>query len=132
MPVLNPDTSQAQDFTTPIEPGTYHAKIVACAAQNSKKGNPMIVPKFEITMPDGKTRTRQAYLVITGEGAMGFDQILRACHMTDLADQLRDPSVSPKPSFDTDTLVGQELQVIIEPNLYEGQKRDQIAGYLRN
>lgn len=136
MPVLQPDTSQAQDFTTPIEPGTYHARIVSCEAKKSKQGNSMIVPKFEITLADGKTRSRQSYLVIVGEGAMGFDQLLRAVHMTELADQLRDPSVSPKPSFDTNSLIGQELQVVIEPNIYkpEGgqeQKRDQISGYLR-
>ena len=105
-------------------------------AGKSKAGNSKIMPKFEVTV-DGKKRTRTAHLVISGEGSMGFDQLLRACHMNDLADAYRDKSVTNKPPFDTDTLRGQELQVVIEENLYkpEGgveQKRDQITGFLRS
>lgn len=136
MPVLQPDTSAAEDFSQPIAPGTYSASIVACDVGKSKAGNQKIVPKFKI-MVDGHERTRQAHLVISGEGSMGLDQLLRACHMDELADAYRDASVNPKPGLDTDTLIGQELQVVIEENLYkpEGggaeQKRDQISGYLR-
>jgi len=136
MPVLQPDTSAAEDFSQPIPPATYKASIVACEAGKSKAGNQKIMPKFKI-MVDGHERTRTAHLVISGEGSMGFDQLLRATHNSDLADQYRDASISPKPGFDTDTLVGAELQVIVEENLYkpEGggqeQKRDQITGYLK-
>ena len=136
MPVLQPDTSAAEDFSQPIAPGTYKATIVDVDVRKSKEGNMMIVPKFKVSV-DGHERTRQSYLVISGEGRMGFDQLLRACHMNDLADAYRDPSVQPKPPFDTDTLRQQEVQVVIEENLYkpEGggaeQRRDQITGYLR-
>lgn len=126
-PVLQPDTSQAEDFTQPIEPGTYKARIVACEVGKSKAGNNKIVPKFEIDV-QGKKRTRQSHLVVSGEGAAGFDQLLRACHMDDLAKAYKGGS---GPAFDTDSLVGQELQVVVEEQLYEGQKRDQIKTFLK-
>lgn len=128
MPVIQPDTSAAQDMGA-IEPGTYAAKIVACDYKMSKSGNPMIVPKFDVTV-DGKTRSRSSYLVVTGEGAFGFDQLLRATGFGAMADQYRDPS-QPNPPFDTDNLIGQELNVVISTEIYNGEKRDAIKGYLK-
>ncbi len=135
MPVLTPDTSQAEDFSTPIPPGTYKARIANVEVGKSKAGNQKVMPKFEIDV-EGHKRTRTSHLVISGEGSMGFDQLLRACHMTELADKYRDPTVNPKPGFDTDTLRDQELQVVVEENIYKPdggaeQRRDQITGYLR-
>ena len=136
MPILNPDTSDAEDFSKPISPGTYKAKIVACDGGKSKAGNQKAVPKLKITTDDG-VRTRSAHLVVSGEGSMGFDQLLRACDMGDLADAYRDKNVSPKPPFDTDSVVGHEVLVIVEENLYhnpetkQDEKRDQISGFLR-
>src|SRR2546429_8835419 len=118
MPVLTPDTSAAEDFSQPIPPGTYKARITDVEVRKSKAGNQMIVPKFKIDV-DGHERTRSSYLVISGEGSMGFDQLLRACHMNDLADAYRDKAVASKPPFDTDTLREQEVQVVVEENLYK-------------
>jgi len=134
-PVLQPDTSAAEDFSTPIPPGTYKAHIIDVEVGKSKAGNQKIMPKFELDV-DGKKRTRTAHLVISGEGSMGFDQLLRACKMNDLADAYRDPTVSPKPPFDTDSLRGHDVMVVVEENIYKPdtgpeQKRDQLTGYLR-
>jgi len=129
MPIIQPDTSLAQDMGA-IEPGTYPAKILECDFQTSKKGNPMIVPKVEITV-EGKTRTRTAYLVVTGEGAFGFDQLLRACGFENLADQYRDPAMD-NPEFDTDSLIGQECQVRIDNELYQGNMRDSIKSFAKS
>jgi hypothetical protein len=128
VPIIQPDTSAAQEMSA-IEPGTYPAKVVSVDFKMSSKNNPMIVPKFEVTV-DGKKRNRQSYLVITGEGAMGFDQLLRACKFDQYADQYRDPN-QPNPDFDTDLLVGQELMVTIGNEIYNGEKRDNIKGYLK-
>lgn len=119
MPIINPDTTQAKDFS-PLDPGTYQAKIVAVESKKSKKNNPMIVPTLAITVP-GRTdaREKQAFLVITGEGAYGFDQLLRSAGFADIADKYRDPSVSPKPPFDTDALIGRSVQVVIETQMYD-------------
>ncbi len=128
-PIIQPDTSQAQDMG-PMEPGTYQASVAEVGFQNSKSsGNPMIVPKIKVQY-EGKERTRLTYLVIVGEGAFGFDQFLRACGFDAIADQYRDPS-QENPPFDTDQLVGQQLQVIIDSDLYQGQKRDKIVGFLK-
>lgn len=134
MPVLQPDTSAAEDFSKPINPGTYPAKIVACDGGKSKAGNQKIMPKLKINV-DGETRTRTGHHVVSGEGAMTFDQLLRSAGLGELADAYRDKTVSPKPPFDTDALVGQEVMVVIGPNLYtrdDGttEMRDQIDGYL--
>lgn len=128
MPIINPDTTQMVDMG-PITPGTYPAEAISVEYTNSKAGNPMIVVSWEIDV-GGTKRPRKAYHVITGEGAAGFDNLLRSCHFTQLADQYKDPKVMPKPSFDTDQLIGQRVQVIIEPNLYNNEMRDQIKSYL--
>jgi hypothetical protein len=134
MPILTPDTSEAEDFSTPIDPGTYPAHIVACESGKSKAGNDKIVPKFKIKVGDGE-RTRKAHLVITGEGAMGFDQLLRATRMGELADAYRDKALKTKPPFNTDSLIGKSVMVVIGPNIYKNDsgvevKGDSIDGYL--
>ena len=130
-PLIKPDLSDADSFG-PIEEGTYPAKIESVEYKTSGKGNPMIVPKFAVTV-DGKVRKRNAYLVIVGEGAYGFSQLLRACHFDDLATAYGDKSIplDQKPEFNTDDLVGQELNVVIGQQLYNGEMRDQIKNYLR-
>jgi hypothetical protein len=129
MPIVNPDTSSISEQGA-IDPGTYPAKIVDVDYKTSKSsGNPMIVPKFEV-MVDGKARPRQAYLVITGAGAYGFDQLLRAAGFDEIADKYRAPE-GEKPDFDTDDLVGQEIQVVIEHDSYNGELRDKIKSYLK-
>lgn len=129
MPIINPDTSMAQDMSA-MEPGTYPGRIVEVDARTSKQGNPMIVPKVEIDY-QGKTRTRLAFVVTSGEGSFGFDQLLRACGFDELADQYRDPS-QPNPDFDTDSLVGQEVQVVIDQQLYNNEMRDSIKSWLKS
>lgn len=145
MPILKPDTSEAIEMT-PIEAGTYKSKIIEAPIQQSKgEGGKaklwMVVPKFEVLV-NGKERTRKTYLVTEGEGAGGFDQLLRAVNMDELADQYKDPNVQPKPEFDTDTLIGQELNLIIDADLYQKRDasgnpvgspelRDKIKGFLK-
>lgn len=130
MPMINPDLSEAQALT-PIEPGTYKAKIVACEFKSSKAGNPMIVPKFEIDV-NGKQRSRNAYLVITGEGAYSFEQLLRACKFEEIADAYKNPDV-PNPPFDTDSLIGQELNLVIDADIRKdtNEPSDKIKAYLK-
>lgn len=128
-PIINPDTSNMTDMG-PIAAGTYPAEITKVDYETSKSsGNPMIVPTFGVEV-DGKARPRKAYLVISGEGAYGFDQLLRSCGFHQLADQYKDKSVNPKPDFDTDALIGQRVNVVIEPDTYNGQLRDRIKSFL--
>jgi hypothetical protein len=126
--ILNPDTSAAIDMAA-IEPGTYPARITEAPTGVSKSGNPKVTVKMDVQV-DGKTRKRQADLVATGPGAFNFDRLLRACGFSELADQFKDPNVSPKPEFDTDQLIGCELQVVIAEDIYNGEKRDKIASFL--
>ena len=128
MPIIQPDTSLAQDMGA-IEPGTYPGKILEVEYKTSSKGSPMIVPKVEVNV-GGKMRTRTAYVVVTGAGAYGFDQLLRACGFEDIADQYRDPSQA-NPPFDTDQLIGQEVQVRIDNELYNGNMRDSIKSWAK-
>lgn len=129
MPIINPDTSNVTPMEA-IPSGTYPAEITAVEFKTSKSGNPMIVVDFGVEV-DGKARTRKSYLVITGEGAYGFDQLLRSTNFDDLADQFKDKNVQPKPDFDTDLLIGQRVNVVIEPNVYNGELRDQIKSFLK-
>lgn len=122
MPIITPDLSEVNK---PIDPGTYAAKITAVEYKTSKAGNPMIVPQFDVDV-NGKRKVRSAHLVITGETAFGFEQLLRACHFDDVANSLKS---NPTP-FDTDQLVGQELQVVIDSDTYNGQLTDRIKSFL--
>lgn len=131
MPIINPDTTEAIEMG-PIEPGTYPAEIKAVDFQMSKNGNPMIVTSFDVTVEQGKKpRPRKAWIVITGPGSYNFDQLLRATGFDSLADQYKDPEQA-NPEFDTDNLIGQHLQLVIDNRLDEqGNKRDEIKAYMR-
>ncbi len=142
MGILQPDLTEALDMSS-IDEGTYKGKITEAKPETAKseKKTQMCVVKVELEV-NGTKRVRKAYLPVAGEGAGGFDNLLRACHLDDLADQYKDKSVNPKPSFDTDQLVGQEVQVIISPELYQRKDqagnnvgdpevRDRIKGFLK-
>ena len=124
MPILTPDTS---NILGNIPPGTYPADITEAEAQVSKKGNAMVVPTFSITV-DGKQYTRKAYVVVEGPGAFNFDQLLRAVGQASLADRYR---AGEKVPFDTDTLKGAHLNIIIDTEIRDNQERDTIKGYLK-
>lgn len=130
MPIVNPDLSEVASQTA-IEPGTYKAKVTNVEAGVSKSsGNPMLTVSLDV-MVDGKARPRTAYLVISGKGAYGFEQMLRATGFGDIADKFKDPNVQPKPDFDTDQLIGQELEVVVEQEPYNSELRDKIRSYLK-
>lgn len=122
MPIINPDLSQVN---AAIEPGTYKAKIVEVTFKTSKAGNPMIVVGMDVDV-NGKNRRRSSHLVITGETAFGFEQLLRATHFDDVANSLK----TGGKEFDTDQLIGQELQVVVESDSYNGQLTDKIKSFL--
>jgi hypothetical protein len=125
MPIINPDLSEVNK---PLEPNTYPAEISApIDMQVSKAGNPMIVIPFVLNN-NGKNVKRTVRQVITGAGAFGFEQLLRATGFDDVANSLK--SGNPQP-FDTDKLVGQKLNVTVETDTYNGQLTDKITGYLK-
>lgn len=126
MPILNPDLSEvtAQEA---IQPGTYKARITAAESSTSKAGNAMVVPTFIVTV-DGKERTRKAYLNVTGAAAFKFESLLRAVGNDALADQYKAKQQVP---FDTDTLIGHELNVVIDTELYNNEPRDAIKSFLK-
>lgn len=123
MPLLDVDLSEIDSV---IEPGTYKSRIAECDVKTSKQGNPMAVPKFQIDV-NGKTRTRQAYLVTKGAGAYSFYNLLKATGFSEIAEQLRNGQAA---QFDTDMLIGQEVNVVVEEEIYNGEKRDKIASFL--
>ena len=127
MPIIYPNTADMIDMS-PIEPGVYAGTILEADAKTSAKGNPMVVAKLEVQV-NGKTKIRTSYLVVTGPGSGQFDQLLRACHMDDLADQFKNGESAP---FDTDSLTGQSLMVRVEADTDDsGNIRDQIRGFMR-
>lgn len=129
MPIITPDTTEQLDFS-PLEPGTYPATVTKVEADTSKKGNPMLVVYFSVEKAPGVTVPRKSWLVTSGEGTSGFDQLLRATGFADLADVYKDKSAS-KPAFDTDDLINQQVLVVVEQSEYNKQLRDQIKTYLK-
>lgn len=125
MPIITPDLSGVG----PIEPGTYEAEIMAADPGTSKSGGSKLIVDFKVDVGNGQTKKRQSHLPIEGSGAFGFDQLLRACHLDEIADRLKDKSADH--SFDTDALIGQKLLLVIEEQMYNGNKTDQIQTFLR-
>lgn len=141
MPILKPDTSNAADLS-PINEGIYKGSIVAVTAKKSKeKQENMLELKCKLQV-DGKEKERTTFVMLEGKGAGAFDNLLRAVHMDQLADVYKDPNVTDKPDFDTDSLLNQEVQFRIEADLYQkkddqgnpvGSARitDKIVGFLK-
>lgn len=140
MPILTPDTSEMEDFR-PSVPGTYRARITKCGSQATKAkgdkpgGKPMAVPTFQFEAPaledqgSGPRKVnRQSFLMISGGGSFGFDQLLRAIGEGSLADQVKaNPGRVP---VDTAIFENKEVQVVIANSLYEGKLQDSISSFL--
>lgn len=124
MPLLKPDFTELK----PIEAGTYPAKVVANVFKTSKeKGNPGLEVHLEVTVGD-KVYGRKVWVSLSGKGAFMYDQLLRACHFDDVANQyMRGEGLE----WDTDNLNDQQIQVIVEPDEYNGQVTDKIVKFLR-
>lgn len=128
MAIITPDTSEAASSN--MEPGTYKAKILDVQSGTSGAGNPKVVVKMEVYDPKAsKPRPRTAHIPTSGAGAFNFDRLLRACNLAEDADAIKRPGSNH--AFDTDKLVGQELQVVVDTEMYQGEARDRINGYLR-
>lgn len=83
---------------------TLKGRIISMDYRQAKSsGNPMIVPKIQFEY-EGRTFERDAYLVIGGDGAMGFEQFMTACGEEAIGKAYRSPSTAP--DFDLDDLIG--------------------------
>lgn len=124
MPIIKPDLTE---MNQPIAPGTYPAVVEGpIEVGSSKANNPKLIIKFGVDV-NGKQRPRTVHQVITGAGAFGFAQLLRACKFGDVADQLQRGEDVP---FDTDKLIGQRLNVVVESDTWNGNLTDKIVSYL--
>lgn len=130
--MLTPDTAEGVDLLAPIEPGTYPATITAAVPATSKKGGSMLQVKVDIDVK-GKTKKRTGYVMVSGPGAASFDQLLRATHFDQLADEYKDPTVQPKKDFDEQDLVNQSVMVVIDQQLnqQDNSMRDNIKSWLK-
>lgn len=126
MPILTPDLSEVQAQEA-IPPNTYRGRITGAETGTSKANNPKIVVTVVLTV-DGKERTRQAHLNTTGAAAFKFESLLRAVGMDDLANRYKAKEQIP---FDTDTLIGHELNVVIDTEMYNNEPRDAIKSFLK-
>ncbi len=124
MPLIQPDLSE---INKPIEPGTYPARIEGpIDVKTSQAGNPMLVIPLRLQVGE-KEMKRSLRQVITGGGAFGFAQLLRATGFGDYADALQAGSKQP---WDSDQLIGQKFQAVVESDTYNGQLTDKVTGYL--
>ena len=120
-PVIQPDFSEALDLS-PIEPGTYPAKVIHFKPGVSKKGNPQLEGDVELVV-DRKTRGRKVWWNTTGKGSGSLQQYLRAIGRVDLT--------APGSSFDPDEIINVEFLAIVDSTEFEGQTRDQIVNCLK-
>lgn len=126
MPVITPDLSEVSSLE-PIQPGTYAGEIKSLVAKQSKAGNDMLEGKADIEV-DGTSRTRTFWLTFRGKGAYNFEALLRACGFNQEADDFKSGKGS---SFDTDALVGQRVNFVIENDTYNGNPTDKIKTFMK-
>lgn len=127
MPIIEPDLSEAEQLGA-HEPGTYKGSIETVEVTKGKeKGTPMIVVNLACQDGDGKIFHRKTWIVTSGAGAGNFEQLLRACNLEDVADSLR----TSKAPFNTDVLVGQQVNVIMDNEEYKGRMQDRVTGFLK-
>jgi hypothetical protein len=104
MPMISPDFSEAADFA-PITPGTYKARVIECQTKESKKGATYLRWTMEVFGADEslKVNNRKFWYntMVTGKGAGNLKSLLRAA-MGEVPTQ-----------FDTDALLGKEVQVVL-------------------
>lgn len=123
MPIITPDVSQVGN----IQPGTYPGEILAIEhAKGKEKGTPFLKTTFKLEV-EGKSRTRITNVFYTGGGAWQFDQLLRACGLSEEADKIKN---NPGYEFDTDSLIGQRCNVVTDLKMHNGQERDEIKSFL--
>ena len=127
MALINPDLTGIKGLEA-INPGVYPAKITKADPGVSKAGNPIVKAEFDVTV-DNDSRHRFASIPTSGAGAFMFEQLLRATHFDDVADKLK---AGEPTSFDTDSLIGQEINLQIESDMYNGAVTDKIKGYLKH
>lgn len=125
MPIIQPDMSQTAD-QTPIDPGTYPAKVITALPGTSKAGNAKVTCEVDV-MVEGKERKRKIDVPTAGKGAFMWEQFLRACGFKEIANRLRNKENVP---FNTDDLVGQSIQVVIENEMYNDNLQDKITRYI--
>ena len=111
--LVTPDFSEiAEQKNDTIADGIYKARIEGVEAKTSKAGDPMLSWKLVIFGAEGDyARFNNWPLFYTtmqkGRGAGILQQFYRAATKTNLM----------KPSFDTDDLLGKEIQVTVKGRL---------------
>ena len=124
MPLIEPDFTE----TGLIDNGTYPAEIKNVEAGTSNAGKPKAIIHLEVDV-NGKPRKKEAHLPVTGKGAYQFANMLRASGFAEDADRFSKPGGG---SFDTDKLIGQKINIVIEQGMDQNeQMRDNIKSFLK-
>lgn len=115
---VTPDFSEAQDMGKPFPEATFKARIAECRPMTSKSGLPYLQWTLSVFGADGEYSTynnRNVFLntMTTGKGAGILRDLIKA--------SLKVTEVPG--SFDTDELIGKELQITTKPRVYEGQEQ---------
>ena len=128
--VSSPDSQfQPEDLKQVPAPGLYWCSIRSARFRTSASGNRMLQVIHDLDAPDGSQHSVPDYFVLSGQAASAagialsrrrLAQLYRACG--------RDPSDGQQ--IDPAQLVGARLQIRVEPELWLGQWRLRVAGYL--
>jgi hypothetical protein len=124
MPIIKPNLADVVSNDPPV--GTWPATITEVTDKVSGAGNPMLVVRCAMEV-DGQKYELSGFHVYTGRAAYSFENLLRATHFDDVADQLRRGQPL---DFNTDNLLHQPVQVTVEEGVDQnGQKRKNIKAY---
>ena len=101
-------TADLSEVSSPLEPGTYKARVMSSTVKESQAGKPYVKWQLETWGSDVKShngRTVYYNTPVTGGGAFRLADLYVAAMKT----------VLPKdnPAFDTDMLVGKEVEITL-------------------
>lgn len=112
MAIISPDFSEAVEFT-PIQPGVYNTRIMACETKTSQKGDTYLKWTLQIFGAEGaaaKFNNLNVYTntMLKGPGAGRLKELLVAA------------IGEARTQLDTDILIGKEVKAV----LVEGKRQD--------
>lgn len=113
--LIKPDFSEVTD-SKPVPPGVYSARIKDVESKESQAGNTYLNWKLELFgTPEVNNRVVFTATPIKGAGAFRLQQLYKAATGED---------ISATSGFDTDQLIGKEVQVtLVEGKDKEGNVR---------
>lgn len=125
MPILEANFDEIK----PLEAGTFMGDILGLMDAMTQKGQRKVFLSSTL-MVNGEPKNKTYSIMLEGKGAFMWERLLRATGFSDVANRLSNGERVP---FDSDQLIGQSVQFVIEqrPSYNDPNKiEDTVVNFL--